>query len=34
MIIAALGDEADAAVPLGIVAVKGYADPVLVWRLE
>jgi len=33
-IIAALGDEAGAAIPLGAVAVKGYAEPVPVWGLE
>lgn len=33
-IIAALADEVETAVPLGIVAVRGYADPVQVWGLE
>lgn len=33
-IIAALGEEAGAAIPLGAVAVKGYAEPVPVWGLE
>jgi adenylate cyclase len=33
-IIAALGDDAGASVPLGEVAVKGYADPVPVWGLD
>jgi adenylate cyclase len=33
-IIAALGDQAGAAVPLGAVAVKGYDEPVPIWGLE
>jgi adenylate cyclase len=33
-IVAALGSEANTAVPLGAVAVKGYADPIPVWGLE
>jgi adenylate cyclase len=33
-IINALGDEAAAAVLLGVVAVKGYADPVQIWGLQ
>ncbi len=33
-IIAALGEEAGVSVPLGDVAVKGYAEPVPVWGLE
>lgn len=33
-IIAALGDEAKPAEPLGVAAVKGYADPVPVWGLD
>jgi len=30
---AALGDAAGAATPLGAVAVKGYPEPVRIWRL-
>jgi len=33
-VVAALGGEAAAATPLGSVAVKGYAEPVTVWRLQ
>jgi adenylate cyclase len=34
-VVAALGPPADrAAVPLGAVAVRGYAEPVRVWRLD
>jgi adenylate cyclase len=32
-VIAALGEQAGTAVPLGAVAVKGYAEPVPVWGL-
>ena len=32
-IIAALGDSAYGATPLGTVAVKGYAEPIPIWRL-
>jgi adenylate cyclase len=32
-VVAALGSERGAAVPLGSVAVKGYAEPVTVWGL-
>jgi adenylate cyclase len=33
-VVTALGPEAGAVVPLGAVAVRGYADPVRVWHLE
>jgi adenylate cyclase len=33
-VITALGPEAPTAIPLGAVAVRGYADPVRVWHLD
>jgi hypothetical protein len=33
-LMAALGASADAAKPLGKVAVKGYTEPVAIWGLD